>query len=554
MSDSPKTCMAVMALTSSIAESVITVARKRSNREIVSLLIPKTEETRAKDKIKLKKEIIRGTAGLLNKIPKSVEFIYNPKLSKMKPLLTNSTVSFSKLIKKLHVPPAHVGKEFKNCPSDCQQKRACTRLRETWELSDLIKSKLGDIHPIYQDMDLSLVGSIRENTRAFFLDESDVHLSLAKNLKHFTYFDTKEQVLKRDPNKPRPNNHTDKYFDSENTFKAQNFLRDYIEAVHSIVSTLKLPAHFTMRSLTTTYTPCTRCMSTDTTGTPQARRCRHTTDCLAHAKCQCKDTSKCEEECEHKCDCKNYTSPSISWSKIGIVLHLEWVEEDGRIESLDCDLNVPTIPCGTPYDGGINDAAKYLLRTRPYGWVEESSKLESMTVAGAMPHMIGQDSWQIKFRLINSETVVSRQSILFMSDRTLADVKTKIYVLIKILKYCTGSSAKSYQCKFAVNMVLLNRDPSEEEIGSAIREVIDYMTIKGKFSSIHPDLKKEGIIRVEVGDDGLHFIRENTDGLDDEQLLDMAIAMSLAQEEDMEEEEKMMIWAMTMSLEQKNIG
>ena len=84
-----------------------------------------------------------------------------------------------------------------------------------------------------------------------------------------------------------------------------------------------------------------------------------------------------------------------------------------------------------------------------------------------------------------------------------------MYVLIKILKFCTGSSAKSYQCKFAISDVLRNRDVTDmEELGDVIQKVIHFYTIRGKFSSIHPELRREGIIRVEVGKEGFHFIRD----------------------------------------------
>ena len=50
-------------------------------------------------------------------------------------------------------------------------------------------------------------------------------------------------------------------------------------------------------------------------------------------------------------------------------------------------------------------------------------------------------------------------------------------------------------------------------MGAAIKEIIHYKTIRGKFSSVHPDLAAEGITRVEVGEEGLHFIRNNGPGL-----------------------------------------
>ena len=84
-----------------------------------------------------------------------------------------------------------------------------------------------------------------------------------------------------------------------------------------------------------------------------------------------------------------------------------------------------------------------------------------------------------------------------------------MYVLIKILKFCTGSSAKSYLCKFALSNVLGNKVVAVKELGDVIQKVIHHYTLRGKFSSVHPELRREGIIRVEVGKEGLHFIRDS---------------------------------------------
>ena len=48
-----------------------------------------------------------------------------------------------------------------------------------------------------------------------------------------------------------------------------------------------------------------------------------------------------------------------------------------------------------------------------------------------------------------------------------------------------------------------------EELGDVIKEVLHLYTLRGKFSSVHPELRREGIIRVEVGKEGLHFIRDS---------------------------------------------
>ena len=97
-----------------------------------------------------------------------------------------------------------------------------------------------------------------------------------------------------------------------------------------------------------------------------------------------------------------------------------------------------------------------------------------------------------------------------MSDYVLSGLKLEAYVLLKVLKYCTGSSATSYKVKFAVQQVLLNKEiESMDELGAAIKKIIHYYTIRGKFSSVHPDLAAEGITRVEAGEEGLHFMRNN---------------------------------------------
>merc|ERR1712032_616914 len=210
--------------------------------------------------------------------------------------------------------------------------------------------------------------------------------------------------------------------------------------------------------------------------------------------------------------------------------------------------NIPTIPTCTRYNGSSGAVQNYLSRVQPVGWLEEWSKLDNMGDAQNSPHLIGAESWQVKMRMINRDLVLPRQSLLFISDSTLRGLKLSVYVLIKILKFCTGSSAKSYQCKFAISRALGNRDVSGvEELGDLIQKVIQYYTLRGKFSSIHPELRREGIIRVEVGKEGLHFIRDsgdaekalvgNNDEKEDEELLAQAIALSEEIENKNDEEE-----------------
>ena len=177
--------------------------------------------------------------------------------------------------------------------------------------------------------------------------------------------------------------------------------------VHSIISTLDLPSDFLMLPPTTVFNPCTKCMTTGFSGL-QVMRCRHKSDCEQHKRCMCEEPSKCE--CLDECGCREYASPSLTWSKVGVVLHLQWREEDGTLFTIDCDLNCPTWPTHTRFDGSSNNAENYLRTEQPVGWLEECSKLEGMEAAASSPHLLPSGlTWPVKFRLINRNTVLPSQ-------------------------------------------------------------------------------------------------------------------------------------------------
>ena len=89
-------------------------------------------------------------------------------------------------------------------------------------------------------------------------------------------------------------------------------------------------------SLSTNFTPCDVCKNHDDN---QYIRCRHKSNCDEHLK-KLVDPNYVE-----KCNCKQYTYPCLTHSKIGVVLHLQFQEPDGSIFNLDVDVNPPTIPC-----------------------------------------------------------------------------------------------------------------------------------------------------------------------------------------------------------------
>ena len=235
----------------------------------------------------------------------------------------------------------------------------------------------------------------------------DIHLSLSHDFKEFCVFDVKEQALKkRDPGKTEVPDYLAKYLDTRNVFKAEKLFFDFVASVHSIISTLALPPDFSMLPLTTVFNPCTRCINTGLLGL-QVMRCRHRSDCQQHKICRCQNTSKCK--CLDDCGCSEYAKPSLTWSKVGVVLHLQWREEDNTFFTIDCDLNCPTYPTYTRYSGESDDAFQYLMREQPLGWLEEASKLEEMTSAASFGHVLKSKNWPVKFRLINKDTVIPSQ-------------------------------------------------------------------------------------------------------------------------------------------------
>ena len=52
---------------------------------------------------------------------------------------------------------------------------------------------------------------------------------------------------------------------------------------------------------------------------------------------------------------------------------------------------------------------------------------------------------------------------------------------------------------------VLENEPTIDKIGEAIREVIDWKNIRGKFNSVHQDLKNLGVTKIVIGDKGLIF-------------------------------------------------
>ena len=325
-------------------------------------------------------------------------------MDKLGQLKLEGLVPYTTLLKQLHLPKAHIAEDGLECPSHCTQMESCQEIREAHNVVDLIVSELGRRSKFFEDIEVSIIGSVREGSRVFFNDEVDIHLALNHEFSQFSYFDASDQVVKaRSSSKSTIADGVEHFFDENNVFQAREYFYHFVASVHSIISTLELPPGFSMLPLTTSFSPCTTCMSLGLRGL-QVMRCQHKVDCEQHNNCKCKNARKCK--CSDECGCKEFASPSLTWSKVGVVLHLQWRRKDGTLWTIDCDLNCPTWPTHTRYHGTTNEADNFLRRQKPVGWLEEISKLDNLGASSATPHLLSSKSWPVKFSRVPQLTCI----------------------------------------------------------------------------------------------------------------------------------------------------
>lgn len=92
------------------------------------------------------------------------------------------------------------------------------------------------------------------------------------------------------------------------------------------------------------------------------------------------------------------------------MLHLAFRPAPGDQQQpvmVDMDL-VPFFQCSNnmEYDGNPDDYMKYLIKTRPRGWLQELHKLEVMTASGG-PRAVRCS----RVKLVNKNTVIPSQVI-----------------------------------------------------------------------------------------------------------------------------------------------
>ena len=82
--------------------------------------------------------------------------------------------------------------------------------------------------------------------------------------------------------------------------------------------------------------------------------------------------------------------------------------------------------------------------------------------------------------------------------------------MLKILKLLlkTKSKVTSYTMKFAVDQALVNKVPTKDELSSCMEKVLKYKNLRDKFlfDEVTPELKKIGVKKILIKEEGLEFV------------------------------------------------
>ena len=80
-------------------------------------------------------------------------------------------VSFTSLLNKFKIPEVHY--DVENCPSNCGQTEDCSMIRGAHCIAHKVVERIGSMDNIFAFLQKPiLVGSLKENSRVFFLGKS----------------------------------------------------------------------------------------------------------------------------------------------------------------------------------------------------------------------------------------------------------------------------------------------------------------------------------------------------------------------------------------------
>ena len=126
--------------------------------------------------------------------------------------------------------------------------------------------------------------------------------------KELFVFDSENQQIQKDDGVILPSE-LEPFVDSNGVFLCTKYCLTFMEEVHRVISEGLVPLPKGLK-LTTNFHPCSVCKIEDDFPF-QFVRCKHVKDCEEHAK------TKADPKYKEQCQCKVYTSPCLTFSKIG---------------------------------------------------------------------------------------------------------------------------------------------------------------------------------------------------------------------------------------------
>ena len=384
---------------------------------------------------------------ILKDIIKSEEFQYENNIEKLiKEFLAHKKangerkiiVKMVDIVEKMLADPVHYNLDYEkyslieeDCPLNCPQPRVCLRIRQTLQLIKDILKKIGERYPVFQEPKLIIVGSLKEGTKIGFIDEVDVALIMNQKYdKEYFVFDEKKQKVKINAPKYQHRselpNELAQFVLEDGTFDCTTYFRVFVEEIKKVIEdkSVEFPEEL---SLSVSFTPCGVCISNEDI-VPQYVRCKHKPDCEEHKK------TKLNRDYKEQCNCEVYNLPSLTYSKIGVVLHLCFQEKDQRKPFvIDVDVNPPTIPIENVknFNGSNKMKRLWLKKNRQTvrNWRAEWRKSHDMSAAGrvyvqesdkyGMKVKVLAGKRSVRFRFVNRNLVIPEQVNCIKLNKTL---------------------------------------------------------------------------------------------------------------------------------------
>lgn len=200
------------------------------------------------------------TDNILIKVPKSDEMEYFDVNQAFMNLVVDNQVQIDVAIRSLRAPKIHL----QGCNEDnCAQHQICSFFVEFKRMIKDVLVKLGDEIEIFRGTLLTMIGSIREETRVGASDEIDTLVVLDNSLKDNFVFDEKTQ-------KVRVNYQNGKYSALEPytgpgmIFDGSKFYYDYMKTVFAILQNYEIPDDCPLSQqylhISTSHEPCMECL------------------------------------------------------------------------------------------------------------------------------------------------------------------------------------------------------------------------------------------------------------------------------------------------------